>query len=174
MLKLFESTPGTPVMSLRTGGSVAVVKSAVINPNNLFIEAWVVEDNRSGEELIMLSSDVREVLPQGFAINDHEDLSTSSELVRLKDHLEMRFELLGLKVNSESGRRYGKITDYAFETSSMYIQKLYASQSVVRSFNGGSLSIDRVQIIEVTNRRVVIEDPVERAASAATSPGIAG
>lgn len=160
-------------MSLRTGGPIAVVKSAVINPNNLFIEAWVVEDNRSHEELILLSSDVREVLSQGFAINDHEVLSTPDELIRLKDVLEMNFGLIGLKVNSESGHRYGKVADYAFETGSMYIQKLYASQSVVRSFSGGSLSIDRTQIIEVTNRRVVIEDPVEAAGNRATSPGIA-
>jgi uncharacterized protein YrrD len=170
MLKLFESTPGTPVMSLRSGGQVASVRGPIINPNNLFIEGWHVQDSRSGHELILMSIDIREVLPQGFAIDDHEVLAERNELIRLEEILKMNFNVLGLKVTTQSGKSYGKIADFAYETGSMYIQKLYASQSLVKNFSGGMLSIDRTQIIEVTNRRIIIDEPIERAGAAATSP----
>lgn len=173
MLKLYESTPGSPVMSLRTGGQVATIVSAIINPHNLFIEGWYVQDSISKHQLILLTQDIRDILPQGFAVNDHEVLSESDELVRHKEILELDFTLNGLKVTSQSGRSYGKINDFAFETESFYIKKLYASQPLVRSFNSGSMSIDRTQIIEVTNRRVVIEEPVEKSRAQATSPSIA-
>ena len=174
MLKLFESIPGTNVMSLRTGGPIATVESPIINPNNLYIEAWHVIDSRSKQPLILLSNDVRDILPQGFAVNDYEVLSEASELVRLKDLLDLRFNLVGLKVTSESGKNYGKINDYAFETANMFIQKIYASQSLVKSFAVGNLSIDSSQIVEDTNKMVVIEDPVERGRARAASPSVVG
>lgn len=170
MLKLFESTPGTPIMSLRTGGPIATLVQPIINPNNLYIEGWYVEDNLSKEHLILVSNDIRDVIQQGFVVNDHEVLATQNELIRLEETMKLAFDPLGLRVESESGRKYGKIADYAFETKNMYIQKLYVSQSLVKNFKGGTLSVDRAQIIEVTNKRVIIEDPVERSTSKAPSP----
>src|SRR5689334_7345381 len=99
MLKLYESTPGTPVLSLRTGGPIATILAPVINPNNLFIEGWHVEDGRSREQLILLSKDIRDVLHQGFVVNYYEVLSSHEELIRLKDILKLEFNLLGLRVN---------------------------------------------------------------------------
>lgn len=173
MLKLFESTKGMYVLSLRTGGPIAVVGDPIINPNNLFIEGWYVQDTRTKEVLILLSQDIREVLPQGFAVNDHEVLTPEDELVRLKEILGIGFGLIGLRVSSTSGKNYGKITDFALETNSFYVQKLYASQPIVRNFSGGTLSIDRTQIIEITNRRVVIEEPSEKVRAPAVSPTVA-
>lgn len=161
-------------MSLRTGGQIATLLSPIINPNNLYIEGWYVEDDKSRQHLILLSNDIRDVLPQGFVVNDHEVLSGIEELIRLEELIKLKFDLLGLKVTSESGSRYGKISDYAFETKNLFIQKLYVTQSLVKNFNGGSLSIDRSQIIEVTNRRVIIEEPVEKSRARATSPGVVG
>lgn len=174
MLKLYEAVPGINVMSLRTGMPVATVEAAIINPNNLYIEGWFVKESRKKDSLILLSNDIRDVLPQGFAINDQEVLSQPDELIRLKKILELDFKLLHLKVVSESGKGYGKVSDYAFETSNFFIQKIYAGQSIVKNFSGGSLSIDRSQIVEVTNRRIVIEDPSEEARSRATSPSPIG
>src|SRR5687768_6144622 len=121
MLKLFESTPGTKVVSLRVGGPIATIVGPLINPNNLYIEGWFVEDIRSKQKLILLSSDVRDILPQGFAVNDHEVLSDADDLVRLKELIALKFDLLGLKVSSQSGKNYGKISDYAFETNNMFV-----------------------------------------------------
>lgn len=170
MLKLYESFQGTLVLSLRTGGPVAKVISPIINPNNLYTEGWHVEDSRSSERLILLSKEIRDVLPQGLAINDYEVLSHEDDLVRLKDILNLRFKLNGLKVTSQSGKNYGKVSDFAFETSNFYIQKIYVAQPLIRNFAGGTLSIDRSQIIEITTKRIIIEDPTIAAKSHAMAP----
>lgn len=169
MLKLYESFQGIPVLSLRVGGPVAEVIAPIINPNNLYIEGWHVQDSRSGEALVLLSKDIRELIPQGLAIDDHEVLSEEEELVRLQDILKLNFSLPGLKVTSQSGKNYGKVSDFAFETSSFYVQKIYVAQPLMRNFAGGTLSVDRSQIIEITNRRIVIEDPTVPAKSQALS-----
>lgn len=172
MLKLLESITGTPVLSLQTGRPIASIISPLINPNNLYIEGWHVEDTMNRQRSVLLSNDIREVIPQGFVVNDYAVLTNESDLIRLREILEMRFSLIGLKVTSESGKSYGKISDYAYDTAHSFIQKLYVAQSLVKNFSGGALSIDRSQIIEVTNRRIVIEEPVERTRASIASPVI--
>lgn len=171
MLKLFDTIQNQPVLSLRTGGSVGILLEPIINPNNLYIEGWYVQDSRSNAVLILLSSDIREVIDRGFIIDDHEVLTDEKELVRLKEIIDIKFQPLRLRVYSTSGKRYGKVSDYAIETSSSYIQKIYASQSIVRNISGGTLSIDRSQIVEISNHSITIEDPTEKVS--ATAPAAA-
>ena len=145
------------VLSLRTGDAIAMTTGAVINPNNLKIEGFYCVDD-SKHELILLYQDIRDLIPQGFVVNDHEALVEPGELVRLKDILKLRFELLGKPVMTASKEKIGKVTDFSTETETMYVQKLYVSQSLLKSFSGGNLGIDRSQIVEITPNRIVIND----------------
>ena len=158
-------------MSLRTGGQVATATAPIINPNNLKIEGWYCQDRFSKDTLILLSQDVRDVIKQGLVVNDHDNLSTPDELVRLKDILDLKFELLGKAAYTDNKKRIGKVTDFAVEIETLYIQKVYLSQSLVKSFSGGTLSVDREQIIEITNQKIVIIDPLKPTkSSVATVP----
>lgn len=172
MLKLSNALLNIPVMSLRTGGSVGQATEMIINPNNLKIEGWYVNDRFSGKKLILVSAEIRDISVKGIVINDHEVLAEPGELVRLKPVLEIGFALIGKQVVSQSGRRYGKVNDFAVETESLIIKKIYASQSIIKNFSGGNASIDRTQIVEITNSQIIIEDPTEKAseAAAATMP----
>ena len=79
--------------------------------------------------------------------------------------------MFGKPVVTISKKKVGKVSDYAIETETMYIQKIYVAQSVLKSFTGGSLSVDRTQINEVTDRKVIINDLLKSAA--ATAPAAA-
>lgn len=173
MLKLGKDLVKLQVMSLRTGVPVAVTSSMIINPNNLKVEGWYVQDQFSKKRLILLADDIREILPQGLAINDQEVLSEEADLVRLKPILEIGFDLNGKYVASNSGKQYGKVSEFAVETESFLVKKIYASQSIIKNFSTGSLSIDRTQIIEITNKTIIIEDPTEsvRGTAPATANG---
>ncbi len=173
MLKLSQSFIGKEVLSLRTGGPIAVVTQAIINPDNLKIEGWHVLD-KSDERLILLSSEVRDIIEQGIAVNDHSALSPAEDLIRLQALLELDFELIGKPVTTQSGKKLGKISDYAVDSSSLFVKKLYASQSIVKNFAGGTLSIDRTQIVEITTRRIIIEDATEKIKAGAVATSAAG
>lgn len=158
-------------MSLRTGTPVATTIGTIFNPNNLKVEGFYVEDSFDKSRLILLYQDIREILPQGFVVNDHDVLAEPGELVRLKDILNLKFELIGKQVVTLSKEKVGKVSDYAVETETMYVQKLYVSQSILKSLTGGSLSIDRTQINEITPRRIIINELIE--AAPATAPAAA-
>lgn len=169
MLKLHKTLLGVAVLSLRTGGQVGTATKLIINPNNLKVVGWYVDDRFGSGDLILLADDVRDISEKGIIINDHEVLSEQSELIRLKEVLEIDYDLIGKKVVSEDGKKYGKVTDYSVETGGLIIKKIYASQSILKDFSGGNLSIDRNQIVEITKAKIIISDPTEKSTSAATS-----
>lgn len=159
MLQLSDSLINTPVLSLRTGGPVGTTIAAIINPNNLKIEGFYCTDRFSKNKLVLLSQEIRDIIADGIVVNDHEAMSEPSELVRLKETIAMQFELLGKSVVTNNGKRLGKVNDYAVDTTSLYIQKLYVSQSIMKSLSGGQVSIGRSQIVEITHRKIVIQEP---------------
>ncbi len=168
MLILSASLLGQSVMSLRTGSEVAITREYIINPNNLKIEGFFCDDRFDKSRLVLLGQDIRDHIKQGFVVDDHEVLVEPDELVRLKDILKMKFSLIGKPVVGANKQRLGKVTDFAIDGDSLYIQKLYIGQNLLKSFSGGTLSVDRSQIIEITDRKIVVQNPLKGVR--ATSP----
>lgn len=173
MLQLSGTFLNRPVMSLRTGGHVATVTAPIINPNNLKIEAFYCQDNFSRQRLVLLTQDIRDVIDQGFVINDHDVLSEVGELIRLRDIVKIELDLMGMPVVTVNKHKVGKINDYATETKSMYIQKLYVAQPILKSLGGGQLSVDRNQIVEITSRKIVIKEPLQPTKARVAAPAAA-
>ncbi len=96
-------------------------------------------------------------------------LAQPSELVRLEELIKINFQLIGMPVVTSSKEKVGKVDDFATEVESMFIQKLYVSQSVFKSFTGGQLSVDRNQVIEINDRRILINDPLQGTPANATA-----
>lgn len=172
MLVLSNTLLNRPVMSLRTGGAIATTSVPVINPNNLKIEGFYCQTHAAKKPMILLTQDIRDIIRQGFVVNDEESLSDPDELVRLKETLEINFQLDGKAVVTANKKKVGKISDWAAETTTFYIQKLYVGRSILKSFNQGQLSIDRNQIVEITDKKIVIQDilKAEKSGVPATAP----
>jgi len=163
MLLLSKSLLSRPVMSLRTGGAIATTLTPIINPNNLKIEGFYCDDHFNKNQPVLLTQDIRDLLPQGFVVNDHESLTDPEELVRLKDVLNINFQLVGKQVVTQAKEKVGKVTDFAAESSSLYVQKIYVGQSLLKSLSNGQLSIDRNQIVEITDHQIVIQELLKTA-----------
>lgn len=172
MLQLSASLLNKPVLSLRTGAPVAQVYAALINPKNLKVEGFYCNDKFSGQSMILLYQDIREFIGKGYVVNDHDVLSDPEDLVRLAKIIQLNYALIGKPVVTLSKDKIGKISDYAVEIESMYVQKIYVSQSLLKNFTGGELSIDRSQINEVTDKRIIINDLLKGNPVAASLPAI--
>lgn len=168
MLKLSSGLLNIPVLSLRAGGPVATAIGPIINADNLKIEGFYCQDRFKKQQLVLLYQDIRDMLPQGFVVNDYDVLTEPDELVRLEAVLDRNLELLGMPVVTTSKQKVGKVSDYAVETETMYIQKIYVARSILKSLTGGSLSIDRNQVVEITKKHIIINDLLK--ASPATAP----
>jgi uncharacterized protein YrrD len=167
MLRLSESLVNRPVMSLRTGQQVAMAVEPIINPNNLKIEGFYCTDRFSKGELVLLYQDIRDIISQGFVIDDHDVLTPPDELVRLKEVMETGFTLIGKSVETVNRQHIGKVSDYATELETMYVQKIYVSQSLFKNLAGGNLGIERNQINEITDRKIIINELLKGTPAAA-------
>jgi hypothetical protein len=167
MLQLSGTMMNRQVLSLRTGSPIADITAPIINPDNLKIVGFYCQDFNSKTPTVLLYQDIRDVLPQGVVVNDFDALTDPAELVRLKKVLDADFDLIGKPVETVSHDKVGKVHDYAFETESMYIQKIYVNRSLLKSLTTGSLSIDRTQIHETTPKKIIINDLLQPTPAAA-------
>jgi sporulation protein YlmC with PRC-barrel domain len=167
MLQLSASLLNKSVLSLRTSSAIATITGPIINPDNLKIEGFYCQDRFDKRQLVLLCQDIRDILPQGYVVNDHDVLAEPEDLIRLQKVMELNFELIGKPVVTVDKDKVGKVNDYAAETGTMYVQKLYVSQSIIKSLTGGSLSIDRSQVQEITPRRIIISELSKKAPATA-------
>lgn len=167
MLQLSASLLNKSILSLRTGAPVAAITGPIINPNNLKIEGFYCQDRFDKRQLVLLVQDIRDVLLQGYVVNDHDVLVEPEDLIRLKQVMDLDFQIIGKPVVTVSKQKVGKASDYAAETETMYIQKIYVAQSILKSLTGGSLSIDRNQVNEITPKRIIINELLKNAPATA-------
>lgn len=169
MLQLSTAYYNKPVMSLRTGAQIATATEPLINPNNLKIEGFYCQDKFENKELILLTQDIRDTLPQGFAVNDHSVLVEAEDLIRHKKILEIRYQLIGKPVVVGKRKRLGKVVDFAVETETFYLQKLYVGQHLLKSLTNGQISVTRDRIVEITPKQIRVKDPKEPLKKSASS-----
>ncbi len=145
-----------PVMSLRTGTQIAVAAEPVINPHNLKILGWWCA-LPGGQRAVLLSEDVRESMPNGLAVNNEDALSDPSDLVRHKEILEINFELMDKPVRTKR-QKLGRVSDFSYNDG-LFVQKLYIARPLRKVFTADdTLIIDREQILEVTDKYILVRD----------------
>jgi hypothetical protein len=168
MLMLSKSLVNQPVISLRSGGQIAVATGPVINPHNLKIMGWWCKAS-AGRQLVLLAEDVRDIMPSGLAVNDEDDLSAPEDLVRHSDILNARFELIEKTVKTKR-HKLGKVSDYSYNDG-MFVQKLYVARPLHKVFTAeDTLIIDRTQILEVTDHYILVRDTEVKAGSEEFAP----
>ncbi len=153
-----KSLYNRPVMSLRLGTPIAIAVEPIINPHNLKILGWWCKTPGATKQHVLLAEDVREVMPQGLAINDDDALSHSDDLVRHNEILSIHFQLLD-KIVKTKRHKLGKISDFAYDSEAMLVQKLYVARPLTKLLaSEDTLIVDRNQIIEVTDRYILVHD----------------
>lgn len=146
-----------PVMSLRSSVQIATAVEPIINPHNLKILGWWCNAPGNRGKLVLLAEDVREMMPNGLAVNDEESLSTQEELVRHNDVLNIKFQLIN-KIVKTKRHKLGKVGDFSYNEG-MFVQKLYVTKPVTKIFSSeDTLLIDRTQILEVTDSYILVQD----------------
>jgi sporulation protein YlmC with PRC-barrel domain len=163
MLRLSTSYTDRSILSLRTGGQIGLAKQPIINPNNLKVEGWYADDSYEKGDFILPAQEIRDLIAKGLVVNDHDALTHPEDMVRLSEIINLKFSLIGKIVSTESGKKLGKISDYAVNDENYYVQKLYVNPSILHGLTQEQLLIDREQIIEITDKKIIVSDPSVKA-----------
>ncbi len=159
MYILGSRLPNLPILSLQDGRVAGRVERALIDPGQLEVAAFILLEEKSGAEArVILPRDVRQMSVDGILINFADDIIEAAHVVRLASQLEHPYKLIGSKVVSDMQRRLGRVEDYTVNHETLRVQKIYVKRPVLRSPLGSSLVIDRTQILEVTDREIVVRE----------------
>jgi hypothetical protein len=142
-------------MSLRSGSRIAIAEAPIINPHNLKILGWwcTGPDGRQ----VLLAEEARDFVPEGIAVNNEEALSDPGDLVRHREVLDINFELMDKLVRTKR-QKIGRVNDYSYNDG-LFVQKLYVARPLRKVFSSeDTLIIDREQIIEVTDKYILVRD----------------
>ena len=159
MLIMNSKFVGLPVASIQAGFPIAQVKDFIINPHKLHIVAFYVEKPDQDEDFVLFVDDITDMSRRGLVI-DHDDLIMKNEddLVRLKEITDLDFYLISKPVETESGAKVGTVSRFALDPKSFMIMQLYVTQPMTLNFNNAEVLIHRDQIVNVTDKKVVVQD----------------
>jgi len=161
MLRMSGSLRNQPVLSLQTGKQIALALEPIINPHNLKILGWWCKQPGNGQ-IVLLADNIREISPKGLIVNGEEDLTAPADLVRHREILDIRFELIAKQVRTKR-HKLGKVSDYSYNDG-LFVQKLYVARPLIKVFSTEeTLIIDRTQILEVTDHYILVNDSDIRA-----------
>lgn len=149
----------SPIVSMRTGYVVTRLQQPIIDPDKLEVCGFHTHQDNA----VLLFNDVREITPKQAVIDDADVLSSPDDLHRLQEVLALDYQLPRKRTLTQSKQNLGTIEDYVIDTLSGKIQKLHVKQPLWRNFSGGTLIIDRGQILEVSDKFVLVSDAVIRA-----------
>ncbi|HEX9679570.1 MAG TPA: hypothetical protein VGA08_03045 [Candidatus Saccharimonadales bacterium] len=157
MLVLNNKLIGTDVASVQASHKVGQVSGYLIDPRRLEVMALYVKTRLNPAPLILHTVDIRDFSSQGAIIDHNEQLMEPDGLVRLKEVVDIDFQLIDKPVLTEDGRRLGKVNGFAFDTLGWKIMRINVRQTVTKSLSTTELIIHRQQIVKVSDTEIVVK-----------------
>ncbi len=159
MLILSEAISGKKVMSMHVGGAIATLGAPIIDPANLKIIGFSVTARGMKYFSVLHSSDIREWSPIGAIVNSEDSIMEVDEnMPKIRDLVEGDFNLTGIGVRTESGKRLGKVRNFVFETDGFFVVKLNIEKRSLLGLINTPISIERDSVVNVTKKYIVISD----------------
>ena len=151
---------GMPVLSLHVGGEIAKTTRAVIDPDTLGVIAYELEGSiiKNDPEVgdILDIKDIRELSGDGIIVDSADRFTTREDVIKFDKIMKLHFNLVGLKVVTQNGKKIGKVSDYTLDSNSMIIYQLIVQRPFMSSLVDPTLTINRSQIIEIDDFKVTI------------------
>lgn len=170
MYALASQLGGLPIISLQTGETVAWLLQPIIDIGALEIRALRCDAPGFKHPQILMTADIRQFAADCLIVDSEDELSDPDDLVRLRDIVKSSYDPLRKQVVSDTGRKLGVVVDFSVNLESNRVQKLHIRQSLLQSWLGTTLIIDRTQIIDVTQKQITVRDSTAKSSALPTDP----
>lgn len=153
----------SPVMSLHTGGKIADLDIPLIDPENLKVEAYKVSGPLLGSKASYLrTAEIREIGPLGVIVDGADDIVELDDVIKIKQLVELDFQLLSLQAVDETGNKLGKVSSYSLDSDTFMIHKLSVKRGIFKAINDTGMLIDRSQIVEIDRNRIIVRSTAKK------------
>lgn len=161
MLVYSSKLMGTPVLSLQTGAPIGYVAKAIINPEDLQIIALELNGPIISESNLLDTSSIREYSTYGIVVDSIDELISPEDVIKISEIMQLNFNLINLKVETQKGSKLGHIIDYTISSDNLLVQQLIVKRPLIKSLVDPELTIPRAEIIEISDYKIIIKDEVK-------------
>jgi uncharacterized protein YrrD len=156
---LLSNIHNLPVNSISEAFTVGRVADIIIDPDNGKILGFKLTKTPVKERNILSTIDIREISHDMMIVDDSQALATSHEVIKISEVLRQKIQWMGLKVETDLGRKLGKIEDIAFDTKTFTVTRIYASGGIIKeTFSMEKIIIPAHKIISISPKVVIVED----------------
>lgn len=150
---------GTPILSMQAGGEIGRISGIVVDPNNLKIIALYASGaTPSRTQNILDINSIREYSTYGAVIDSSDEFIEKDDVIKIRDTINLRFSLPGLKVETKKGTKLGRVMDYTVTDDNFTVEQLIVKRPALKSFLDPELTIPRTEIVEVTDDKIIVKD----------------
>ena len=146
-----------PVISMDSNTLLSQTVNPIINPYSLEILAYEVIGNMIGIKPCFIDiNDIIRINSDGFIIHSKESLISKDKNADIEKYYDLKFGLIGMKAIDQNNHKLGKIIDFTIESNSFIIQQINIKRPLIKSLGDTELLINRKQIIEITDKIIVV------------------
>ena len=149
---------GTPVLSVQYGKPIGHLSSAIVDPDTLKILAFRINDAPDSTANLLDVKSIREYSNLGAVIDDVDELVGPEDVIRIKEVLDLNFDLLTLKVETKKGSKLGHVIDFTVTPEDFTIQQLIVKRPAIKALVDPELTSPRTEIVEITDYKVIVKD----------------
>ncbi|MGE4282273.1 MAG: PRC-barrel domain-containing protein [Clostridia bacterium] len=154
----FSTVIGLPVVSIKSGTKIAVVKDIIFDANTKKLVGLVVHCKKlMFNNKIILIEDIMSAGINAILIEDEDILISSEKLTQLPNTKKYWEEFIGTPVYSDNGVNIGEIQDVSFDWELGLLEELEISDGVVQDLIEGRKILPALESIELEQGIVIID-----------------
>ena len=158
MQQFASSLVNKSVLSFHSGQIVGKITKFLVNQDNFKIELLEIVETESKSPKYLSTNDVRSAIDRLVIINSEDDIAESEDIIRQKELIKSGFNILGSKVITQDGKYVGKANDFTIDYDNFTALKIYVKGGLLKRLMNVNFIIDRNQIIEVRNGKIIIKN----------------
>ncbi|MEK9132983.1 MAG: PRC-barrel domain-containing protein, partial [Patescibacteria group bacterium] len=150
---LYSEFIGMPVFSEYSSSPLALIKDAIIDPENGKLLALLVKNNH-----IIVPMDIERSTTSAIFIADNDRILPVDDVLRVKMVLSRHISIPSAKVITEKNHEYlGRVTDFEIDTTHMVLANIHvAKQFLFLHFN--ERIIDFKHIVRIEKHSVIVKE----------------
>lgn len=158
MQKLSSELLSKPIVGVQNAETLGILTGFIVKSSDFKIVVCIVTSTVSKNKLYLLPSDIRLVNNDKIIIDSHQKLSDFEDLIRYQHDITENYNVIGNKVETSSGKKLGRVSDFIFDPAHFYISKLYVKPGLLKSLMITNLLIDRADVVDVKKNTIIVKD----------------
>lgn len=157
---------GMPVAAEDVQAKAGVIHQLIIDPNNGNLMGFVVSlGGLFSPKRVLSVTDILDWDPQAIVTRSSDDLVEAKEIIRIKEILDQKINLLGMRAKTESGKGLGMVENLLIDTDSQRVTKYY-----LKDLLGDSRIFESEKVQKIDKAVIFSDDVAEPPAGAAGVP----